>query len=410
MTLLSNSSISYIRLKAVENICQPSFHTAKWVMIDPENIIENGCIEVDNSKIVRVFKIGVGSDSRHILADRRVNYGAGVLMPAMVNAHLHLELSALKGRLPLGIGFRSWVEALLKERQNLGVEKLTSEASKAALSLYSLGIGRIGEISTLGITKKIVANTELFGIWFQEILATANPELTLYKDQKSKLSFSLAGHAPHTTDPDLLSKIKYYTNKQRLPFSIHLAESPEEKEFLETGQGEWKEFLAERGIDVNRWPIGGRSPVEYLNYLGLLDPLTICVHILHADHSDFDLLVNSGAKVCLCPRSNYNLYGLLPNIPAMLNKGITPALGTDSLASSTSLSIFDEMAYVSRSFPEIPPSKILAMATINGAAALGQSLMAGALAPEKLAEFIYINITAANKTELSERLVFNELH
>ena len=95
----------------------------------------------------------------------------------------------------------------------------------------------------------------------------------------------------------------------------------------------------------------------------------------------------------------------MPDLPAMLDIGISPALGTDSLASCDSLSVFDEMEFVCRKYPEVPPETVLAMATVNGADALGLSRDFGSLSPGKRADFLYIDLDEPNKRYLIERLI-----
>jgi len=144
--------------------------------------------------------------------------------------------------------------------------------------------------------------------------------------------------------------------------------------------------------------------VDYLNRLGLLDRLTIAVHLLNADTADLDIIGRSGAKVVLCPRSNMNLHGRLPDLPGFLSMDIKPALGTDSLASNESMSIFDEMAFVSDHYPGIDPGEIVAMATIYGARALGMEGQLGTLEKEKTGDFIYLPIETKNSKQLLERI------
>ena len=128
------------------------------------------------------------------------------------------------------------------------------------------------------------------------------------------------------------------------------------------------------------------------------------VHVLNADDKDLELIKKSGAKVCVCPRSNMNLHGKLPQIEKMLEVGIKPALGTDSLASCDSLSIFDEMKYIKKNFKKINPASLIAMATQYGADALGIEKYAGSLEKGKSAEMLYIPLEAKTETELLEKI------
>jgi cytosine/adenosine deaminase-related metal-dependent hydrolase len=370
-------------------------YTAGWVIKDPWTILENAGIAVARGRITDILNT--------VPKDRPiVDCGPGILMPPLVNAHLHLELSALAGRLPVGKGFDPWVKALLRERDTMGIPALIRAARHAAQALPGQGTGLVGEVSTLGITRSLLSDQGLAGVWFREYLGTGHPDPTLVTD--FPLSVSAAGHAPHTTSPDLLVFLKNLTQKQGLVFSIHAAESDAETQFLAGNNRPWHDFLVQRGIDPGDWPVGNKTPVMYLNDLGILGPGTLAVHLLQTTGSDLDVLADTQTRICLCPRSNANLHGRLPDIPAMLNRGLNPALGTDSLASCDSLSIFDEMTFVRRHCPAVSPTDILTMATKNGAMALGLADQFGTLDPGKHAEFIYLDSGASSRDQVLEKV------
>lgn len=378
-------------------------HRAGWVLINPYQVLENGCVEVENGLITDVYKASSLPNSRE---QNTIDHGSGVIMPCLINAHLHLELSALKNTLSFDRGFGAWVQQLLEKRDDLGEAVLVRAAQRAARQLFDQGTGYIGEISTLGLTREIVRDQGLAGVWFQEFLGAVRPKTEIQK--QDPLWVSLAGHAPHTTDPSLLQAVKQQTQAQNLPFSIHLAESDAESQFISGKKGEWGGFLASRGIDTDLWPIGSESPVQYLDHLGVLDSSTLAVHLLNIDSLDLEILARTRTRICLCPRSNYNLHKRLPEIGKLLEKKLAPALGTDSLASCDSLSIFDEMGFVRHHYPKIDPGQILSMATINGARALGISHLTGTLDKGKNAAFIYVDLNVQNKSELMDYLTTHE--
>ena len=374
------------------------FHGAGWIIVDPWTIIQNGCIEVNNGSIVRVHEYKPGHDM--------IDHGPGALVSPLVNTHLHLELSALKGCLPFDQGFGTWVKSLLEKRGTFSDQKLIQAVKDSARDLKRNGTLWVGDIASLDIVRPIAAQLSLNGLFFQEFLGTSIPTLSLSKGEL--LSFGVAGHAPHTTSPQVLRTLKKQAQSQRLVFSIHLAESEDEKEFIREQKGGWADFLASRGIDFSTWQIKSNTPVGYLSDLGLLDASTIAVHLLNVSDKDIECLAQSKTKVCLCPRSNENLHKKLPDIEKMFKHGIQPAMGTDSLASCQSLDLFDEMAFVQKKYPTIDPAYILAMATINGACALGAQQLTGSLETGKRADFLYSSVMAKNKKDLLEKLVSNE--
>ncbi len=375
---------------------EPAIFKAKWVIKDPWTLLENAGIAVAGGRITAVLDSVPSGPSV-------TDCGPGILMPPLVNAHMHLELSALADRLPLGKGFEPWVAALLKERDSIGIPGLARAARRAIDAFPGQGTGLVGEISTLGITRSLLSDRGMAGVWFHEYLGTGHPDLTLSADRP--LSVSAAGHAPHTTSPDLLGFLKDRTQQRGLVFSLHVAESDAEMAFMAGNNRQWHDFLVQRGIDPSDWPVGNNNtPVMYLNDLGVLGPGTLAVHLLQVTALDLDLLADTRTRICLCPRSNQNLHGRIPDIPALLKRHLAPALGTDSLASCGSLSLFDEMRFVRQHYPVVSPADILAMATKNGALALGMADRFGTLDPEKQSEFIYLDSGASSRDQVLEKV------
>jgi cytosine/adenosine deaminase-related metal-dependent hydrolase len=382
-------------IRYVRHTGEPSIFKAGWIIKDPWTVLENAGIALARGRITDILTT--------VPKDRTVtDCGPGILMPPLVNAHLHLELSALANRLPLGKGFEPWVAALLKQREAIGIPGLTRAARDAVHALPGQGTGLVGEISTLGITRSLLSGHGMAGVWFREYLGTALPDPTLVRE--FPLSVSVAGHAPHTTSPDLLVFLKERARSNRLPFSIHVAESDAEVRFLGGDNSQWREFLLQRGIDPTDWPVGNKTPVKYLNDLGVLGPDTLAVHLLQITDTDLDILADTQTRICLCPRSNRNLHGRIPDITTLVKRNLTPALGTDSLASCGSLSLFDEMAFVRKHCPDVPPADVLAMATKNGAMALGMAGEYGTLAPGNRSEFIYLNSGASSRDQVLEKV------
>ncbi len=375
---------------------EPSIHLAKWVLITPWHLVENGYVAVQDGCITAA---GSGTPP----PGTRTDHGAGVLMAGAVNAHTHLELSALAGHVETGLGFQKWVAALLRYRDALDAEAIAKGTADGIAALYAAGCRVVGDISTLGRSRRQLCAAGLAGVWFHEFLGHApgpfpRPEAT------TGISLSLAAHAPHTTAPEVITAAKNKTRQARLPMSIHLAESEDEWRFIVTGSGPWSVFLRERGIDFTSWPLPAPSPVAYLDRLGVLDERTLGVHLLMLDDGDLETLRRCRAKICVCPRSNLALHGRVPDIPAMLAAGLRPCLGTDSLASAPDLSIFHEMAFTARCFPGLAPETIVAMGTVYGASALGMPHW-GDLTPGRRFAPVFIPVATTKRTMVMEAVL-----
>jgi cytosine/adenosine deaminase-related metal-dependent hydrolase len=361
-------------------------HRAGWIFVKPGVRIENGMVEVVDGRITAVCKARPGTGI--------VDHGPGVIMPALINAHTHLSLSALRGRIETGKGFVNWVKELIAARAVLSAEEVSEAAAIAAQEVRNSGTGFVAEVGPSEPGSTAMRANNLEGMVFTEALGNSCETSSLPGDDDG-LCYSFAGHALHTTDPEVLRSLKSAAVSLNRVFSIHLAESEAENEFLASGNGPWADLLNSRGIDFAHWSIGGERPVERALRLGLLGPGTLAVHLLHANRAEISVLAGTGTSVCVCPRSNFLLHGQLPDISGFLAAGLAPALGTDSLASTPSLSLFDEMAFASEQYPELSPDNLLAFATINAAKALGRSDL-GTLETGQKARLIYVDITVSS--------------
>jgi cytosine/adenosine deaminase-related metal-dependent hydrolase len=312
-------------------------------------------------------------------------------MPATVNGHTHLDLTPLAGKMTKHPGFLSWIKEVICLK-----DRLTPPDIRKGLC-DGVSMSRNGGTVLVGDHRSIpFGNPDQDGppviYQFREYLGSreAVPGWGVIDNGL----FSLAAHAPHTTGPRLIRSLKDTTGSWGRVFSIHVAESEEEAAFIQTGSGPWGALLSDRGVDFSDWGLLAPSPVRYLDALGVLDHRTLAVHLVQAGSEDLDLIARRGTHVCVCPRSNHRLVGKLPDVPAMLKRSIRPALGTDSLASVDSLSVFHEMSFLWKKFPSLRPEDILAMGTINGAEALGMSEHFGTLDKGKAAAILFAVVDA----------------
>jgi cytosine/adenosine deaminase-related metal-dependent hydrolase len=380
--------------RAVNSSC----HRAKWVMRSPGRWIENGIVEIRSGRIVDVRSLGKKPPQSSIS-----DHGGGILMPPLVNCHTHLTLSALKDRVDKGSGFLAWTRSLLREREKVSAKEALEATKEALLSMKGSGVGCVGEFGPRFEVRELLRDAGFRGIVWREFLGEDRDVPSLSREAGEILE-SYAGHGPHTTSPILLRKLKVACKERGVPFSIHLAESKEEVDFLEKARGPWADFLRERGIDFSQWGSLGKRPVRLAKELGLLDEDTVAVHLLQVEKEEIEILAESGVFVCLCPRSNVALHGKVPHLEDFLRAGIRPCLGTDSLASGESLSVLDEIRFLAEGFPNVSPSILLEMATINGARAL-KAEGCGLLERGSHGRLLYVEAEASSWEEAEEILV-----
>jgi len=171
------------------------------------------------------------------------------------------------------------------------------------------------------------------------------------------------------------------------PLTIHLAESPQETEFMQTGSGLFKDLLVERGVWDENWEVPGCSPAAYLNNNIQLDKNTLLVHGVHVSNIDMDIIKEAGASVCICARSNSQTgVGQAP-LGKYLAKEIPLCIGTDSLACNVDLDMNNEIHYLNQNFAGTAPRELIKMASLNGAEILGKGRELGSLQTGKKARF-----------------------
>ncbi|MGO9567040.1 MAG: hypothetical protein ACLP5H_05815, partial [Desulfomonilaceae bacterium] len=192
---------------------KPGLHKAKWVMVEPEVWIEDGMVEVRSDRISTVGKALAGADVH--------DHGSGVILPALINAHTHLSLSVLSGRMKPGVGFVDWVKELIQARTAFSPQQILAAAIQAADLAKKTGTGLVAEVGPWEPGAESMTRAGLEGIVFLEMLGNC-PTLPDLPDNRNGLSFSFAGHALHTTAPETLQAVKACATKRACVCTFHL--------------------------------------------------------------------------------------------------------------------------------------------------------------------------------------------
>ncbi len=397
-----------------------ALHRAAWVLPITSPPIADGAVLVQEEEILAVGPFG---ELRKSLSSkvRLHEHPDSALLPGLVNAHTHLELTPLAGKMLLPQpDFASWLMELFAlragpagEMQKEDWEKIHDEVSKTGTCL----VGDITNGARLPVNLDERANGIPMVHVFYELLGfnrenldegSGGDGMRLFRDAASRNpSVSLAAHAVYSTSASLLVKAKEWCRRNNRPFSIHCAEHEAEVEFLQNGSGFCRRLLENLGRWVPGWPPPGCTPTEYLNRLGILDERTLLIHMVHVSPEEWRTVAQAGSKVCFCPRSNANLNVGRPDIPAALKHGITCALGTDSLASNRDLNLFSEAVFTLEQVTGIHPGDLLPMITAHGAAALQKGHRAGSLQPGRSSAFLAVKIPGSVQLpELSETVIY----
>jgi cytosine/adenosine deaminase-related metal-dependent hydrolase len=330
-----------------------------------------------------------------------------LLMPGLVNAHVHLELSSLRGETRSGGGFGPWVQSMMEKRARLLPEQ-DAEAIEAGVSeLLRSGTVAVGEVTNTLASVDALASAPLLGRVFHEVFGMRREVAAQMREAArqaraalgawpASLSYTLAPHTVYTLHPESVRELLHEVGTDLT--SLHLAEHAAERAFLRDGTGPFAEFLRARNLEPADWDPPGVSPVDYAEQLGALRPGVMAVHLCATTRDELSRVAKSGAPVVLCPRSNLFIELKLPPLFDMFEVGLRPGLGTDSLASNTSLDVLAEAAALRDRFPQLPAAEFVAMATWYGARALGLSHRVGALA-EGLAPGLLLVELPAGETD-----------
>ena len=374
-------------------------HCAPWVAPVCQPMLSDGAVALCGQTIVAVGK--QTQLASQFPQAQQTSHDNAVLIPTLINAHIHLELSHLAELTaqPQHGTFTQWISRLLTLREHLGaVSKAATEAAlQTAHQQYNTGVSVLADIGNTQLGIDLAASFPGLLLPFKEYLGLAafTLEKNLLRLQQEPPESQCTGHAPYSTHPRLLQQLKQRAQMLGHVFPIHTAEIAAEGTMLGQGHGEMVEFVRQRGFwDGSFIPDAGgeTGSIHYLGKLGVLDKHTLCVHGVYVSEAEIELLAATQTKLCLCPGSNRFLgVGKAP-VKHYLEHGILPALGTDSLASNPEVSIWREMQLLSEDHPEIDHHAILAMATQGGALALGVANDCGTLSPGKKADILAVQL------------------
>lgn len=321
---------------------------------------------------------------------------AGMLLPGLVDAHCHLELSYLRGAIPPGGGFAAFARAMGEVRDRATEEERLRAVAAADAELTRQGVAAVGDIANGESACAVKEQSRIAYRTFAEVFGlntrTAERQQPLLRHPRT----SLTPHSLYSVQDELFLSI---CREGEAPLSIHFLESPAEKELFRRSGPLW-EWYGRSGMSCDFLHYG--SPAERLVRSVPRDRSVVLVHACMTEQEDIDRIMNhftAPVYWCLCPRSNRYISDLRPPVDLLRRNGLRICIGTDSLASNESLSMLDEL----RCLPEIPLDERLRWATAEGAAALGFGDRLGSVEPGKRPGLTLLSGIDYGRMQLTDR-------
>ena len=400
------SAPQFFTYPVLNKLCFMIAFQASWVLPVNQPPIQNGVVIVDDkSKIVYV-----GSQNQMPNCTAVKGLDGRTILPGLVNAHTHLEFSDLKEPLGTpGMEFTRWIKEVVALRSSQSQSESTKEfAIKSGFQeCVDHATSAIGEIATSPMLTEHYANQQdcLLTV-FQEALGASQDDYgRKFSEIKSTsdeliehgIAAAISPHAPYSVPPMLLAGLLDLARETGAAVAMHLAETREEREFIEHRSGPFVEMLKEFGV----WqPDMYEAEDSILNILKTLArakrALVIHGNYLNADELDFIATLKERMSVVFCPRTHrYFRHAEYP-IESILKRGINLAVGTDSRTSNPDLNLMSELKEIRHRFPDVSPDAILKMGTLNGAKALGVDDQVGTLEEGRAGRFCVAELPDIN--------------
>ena len=405
---------------------------ARYVLPVSSQPIESGAVEIRESRIVSVRRAAKHEGGAPPLGgggQSVIDCGDAIILPGFVNAHTHLELSHLAGRVPPAPEARpapnrsifvDWAARLMSAIREAGESAETAAESVqrgAALSLAA-GVTALGDITRKPAwTRPVLSHGRLRVVSFGEVIAIGalrgrlDERLAAAVDatqDTERLTAAISPHAPYSCDRRAIRGCVKAASQRRLRLCMHLAETLDEGTCTLRGEGPLVDFIRWQGVWDDAVKPPGLRPVAYAAELGVLSPRTVLAHVNYVSDEDIALIARGGAHVAYCPRT-HAAFGHPPHrFREMLRAGINVCVGTDSLASNPSLSVLDELRFLLRGFDDLDPHLLLEMGTLRGAQALGIGDQIGSLEAGKDADVAIIPCDPSGPRDPCQNLLRSE--
>ena len=345
-----------------------------------------------------------------------------ILLPGLVNAHTHLELTGFSGTAS-ELDFRQWILSIRRLKLARTPEQYLQAARQGIRDCWAGGVTTIADTGDSGAVALALSELNGSGIAYHEVFGPHPGQLEesftgltgrfaeLARAVQGRVRLGVSPHAPYTVSGPLYARVSAWARERELPVAVHVAESNAEQEFVTRGTGPFADAWKSRGIPLLDHlsqqsappPLRPSAPL-WLDTHGVLGPNTLCIHAIRLDDADIRLLAERGAAVAHCPVSNAaHGHGTSP-IAALRAAGVRVGLGTDSVASVGQLDLWREMR-TAQSLAGWSDAEALALATLEGARALGLEREIGSIRSGKWGDLVAVTASGPREADPIEMVL-----
>jgi aminodeoxyfutalosine deaminase len=357
--------------------------TARWVLPVSSPPVRNGTVTVGKDAIVSVDPPGTRA------AD--VDFGNAAIIPGLVNAHTHLDLSGLRGKTPPTADFVGWLREVINHRRGQSPEQTVADVRAGLDECLRFGTTLVGDIAAGRSSWEALTRAPVWAVCFREVIGLPSArvsgtwaELVRWATDHADTPTCRVGVSPHA--PYSVHRALIEAAARLWPVCIHLAESPAERELLHDRSGPFVAFLQELGV----WDPAGLAPSwDWVAWRASRAPVAL---LAHGNYLSPETPLPPNSAIVYCPRT-HAAFGHPPHpFREWLRRDVRVALGTDSLASNPDLDLLAEARFVQSKNLDVAGAQLLRMATLSGAEALGLSHRTGSLEPGKSADLVVVQL------------------
>ncbi len=387
-------------------------HTATAVVPVVRPPIADGALAIGGG---RILAVGRRDEILAAYPAATVEEWTGVLVPGLVNAHTHLQYTSFAA-----VGaqhhptYVRWAERFVEEYTARAGEDWRATALDGIARGLRSGTTCFADVVTDVEAMDVLVAAGVAGVAYFEIIgvdaqqwddgvAASVEEVLTGSPRNDVARVGLSPHAPYRVAEPVIRSAATLARRLAVRLHTHLAEIDTEDELYRSGTGTWAERVRSR---VRRpWPLldeggTGLGAAEYADRCGLLGPDSHVAHGIYLDRAGRQRLARTGTYVALCPRSNLVVGSRPPPVADYLRERVPFAVGSDSLGSSGSLDLLEDLALLRElaiesgyTAPDLD-RRLIAAATVDGARALGLADLVGSLAPGLRADFAVFAVDA----------------